>query len=353
MLNIKSLYLFFSILALNIFFFSTTNVSAKAFLIEDIKISEPFENNFNKNAVIDQGFKDAFLELINSLIKSSDVQKINLIDLNVIKSMIQSFSIKEEKFINETYYVNLGVSFDKKKVFKFLEKNNIFPTQIIKKTFLVIPIIINQKNDDITMFSNNPIYQNWNNFNKKTDLIDYLLLTEDLEDFNLVKDKSNIIEQYDFKEIIEKYYLDHSIVLLIFRNENSIKALSRININNETIIKNSSFKLYNFENKDEIGSIILNLKMMYEDLWKERNQINTSIKLPLIIKVDNKNLYTSISFEKTLEEVDLISGYTIKSFDKDHIYYEVEFNGTPKNFIQIMDEKKYNFDTQKKIWILK
>ena len=31
--------------------------------------------------------------------------------------MIESFTIKEEKFINETYYMNLGVSFNKKKIY--------------------------------------------------------------------------------------------------------------------------------------------------------------------------------------------------------------------------------------------
>ena len=29
--------------------------------------------------------------------------------------MVESFSIKEEKFINEIYYMNLGVSFNKNK----------------------------------------------------------------------------------------------------------------------------------------------------------------------------------------------------------------------------------------------
>ena len=31
--------------------------------------------------------------------------------------MIETFSIKEEKFINKTYNLNLGVSFNKKKIF--------------------------------------------------------------------------------------------------------------------------------------------------------------------------------------------------------------------------------------------
>ena len=54
------------------------------------------------------------------------IKKVNKIKLNE-KGMIESFSIQEEKFINEIYYVNLGVSFNKK-IYKYLEERNIFPS---------------------------------------------------------------------------------------------------------------------------------------------------------------------------------------------------------------------------------
>ena len=57
-------------------------------------------------------------------------------------------------------------------------------------------------------------------------------------------------------------------------------------------------------------------------------------------------------FQKTLNKIDLISNYSINKFDKDFIFYEVIFNGTPKNFINIMNNQNYNFNTQKKIWVL-
>ena len=93
--------------------------------------------------------------------------------------------------------------------------------------------------------------------------------------------------------------------------------------------------------------------MIYEDLWKKQNEINTSIKLPLIIKIDNQNLSVSLKIENIFKEIDLISYYSIKKFDKDYIYYEIIFNGTPQNFIKIMNDRNYNFDIQNKIWILK
>ena len=352
MFNQRPLYIFFVLIALNIFLFSTSSLKANVFLVDEIEILEKLENNFNKDLLINKGFKKAFNELLNTLVKSSDLKKIKNTRLNEIKGMIESFSIKEEKFIEKTYQLNLGVSFNKKKIYNFLEKKNIFPSQIVKKTFLFIPVIIDQKDGELLVFSNNPIYENWKTTNKKSFLIKYLLPTEDLEDFETIKEKSSIIENYDFKKIIEKYYLEHSIVALIFKDDDEIKVLSKITIKDKKIIKNSSFKNFDFNNEEKIKNLMNELKIIYEDLWKEYNQINTSIKLQLLIQVDNKNLNTSIVFENNLNAVDLISSYSISEINKDFIFYEVIFNGTPKNFINIMSNKNYNFDTQKKIWIL-
>ena len=75
-----------------------------------------------------------------------------------------------------------------------------------------------EKNENLVIFSDNQFYNNWNKSNKKSQIINYLLPTEDLEDLNLIKSKSSIIENYDFKEIIQKYSLDDYIITIIFKN---------------------------------------------------------------------------------------------------------------------------------------
>ena len=60
----------------------TTKVKAKSFEVNNIKISKPFQNNFNKNSVINIGFKKAFSELVNTLVKSSDFKKVDKAKLN-------------------------------------------------------------------------------------------------------------------------------------------------------------------------------------------------------------------------------------------------------------------------------
>ncbi|MBD1166951.1 DUF2066 domain-containing protein [Pelagibacterales bacterium SAG-MED09] len=349
----KHLYIFFIVLALNLSFFSTTILNAKAFLVDEIEISEKLENNFNKEMLINKGFKKAFKELMSKLIQSKDINKTKNIRLNEIKSMIETFSIKEEKFINKTYNLNLGVSFNKKKIFQYLDSKSIFPAQITKEKFLFIPIIIDETNADVLVFSKNPIYENWEKENKTTYLIDYVMPTEDLEDLNLIKQNYLELENYNFEQIIEKYFLQNSIIALFFKDKNEIKILSKINIKDVKVIKSHSFADINLYNDINLIELINSLKIIYEDFWKENNLINTSIKLPLLIQVDNKDYVLNSKFEETLSNIDLISHYSISKFNKDVIFYEIIFNGTPKNFITIMKNKNYDIDTQKKIWILK
>ena len=233
-----------------------------------------------------------------------------------------------------------------------LKKKNIFPSQIVEETFLFIPIIIDENINDLLIFSENYIYNDWNKLNQKSQLIDYMLPTEDLEDISLIKSKLDIIEEYNFNEIIKKYFLTHSIICLIFKNDKEVKILSKINIEDKSVLRNDTFEKIDFKNENEIKDLIEKLKLIYDDVWKEFNLINTSIKLPLLVKVDNKDLKISADFEKNLDLIDLVNDYLITKFDKDFIYYEIIFNGTPTHFINIMGKINYQFNTDKKIWIL-
>jgi len=352
-IHLKVLYIYFVFLSLNIFFFSTVKLEAKSFDIENIDISRPFKIDFNKNEVIDEGFKKAFFELLQSIVNSSDLKKINKIDLKKVKGMIESFTIQEEKFIKEIYYVNLGVSFNRKKIFNYLEENNIFPSAPVKIKFLFIPIIIDQSTNDLLIFDKNKIFSEWNKELKSYHLIEYILPTEDLEDINLIKSKNEFIEQYDFKEITDKYNLENSIIALIFKKKKKIRILSKITNKKDVLIKNQSFSNLELDNNAQVNLIIDELKLIYEDYWKASNQINTSIKLNLDIKINNSNYSKISNFEKILNETDLIYNYFIKKFDQNFTEYRIIFNGTPDTFLKSMNDKNYSFDTQNKIWVLK
>jgi len=349
----KKLYIHFCILAFLNIFFSTDNIYAKTFTVNDIEISTPFEINFDKNEIIDEGFTQAFDHLILSIVQTKNQKKLKKTSLRIIKGMIETFSIKEEKFIDEVYYLTLNVSFNKKKLFNLLESKNIFPSLPVKKSVFFIPIIYDENKDEILMFSESDLFNKWNSNIKNYHLLKYILPTEDLEDFNLIKRNSKNLENYDFKEIIQKYNLEDYIVTIIFKNNEEIRVLNKINFNEKIDLKNLSFKNMSLNDDKEIEKFTENLKSIFENYWKSKNEINTSVKLPLTISIDNRNNSKVSEFETLLTNIDLIYDFNIYKFNNKNNIYKVIFNGSPDYFLKIMKDKNYEFDTQNQIWNLK
>ena len=110
---------------------------------------------------------------------SYNIKKTKYINLNIIKSLINSFSIVDEKFIDNKYIAKFVVDFDKKQVHELLERNNIFPSIPIEKNVFIIPVLIDSEKSQILLFSENPFYFNWNSFNESHYLLKYILPTEE------------------------------------------------------------------------------------------------------------------------------------------------------------------------------
>ena len=352
-LKLRKLYIFFLFLALLNIFFSTGISLAKTFSINDVELSTPFKNNFDKNKIIDEGFVKAFNQLMLSTVQSKDYQKLKDIQLNQIKTMIETFSIKEEKFVNKIYYIKLNVSFNKKIIFDLLEKKNIFPSLPIKKDIIFMPIIVDQNENQIKMFSDNIIYDQWNSNTKQYELLNYILPTEDLEDLNLIKKNSKNLENFKFIEIIKKYNIENYIVSIFFINSDQTRILNNINFDKKKTLKNTSIKNIDFNNNNEINKFIEILKITFEDYWKSQNEINTSIRLPLTISVENSNNIKIYQLEEKLSKIDLIYNFNIYKFDNKNNIYKIIFNGTPDKFIEVMKNNDYEFETVNKIWVMK
>ena len=113
--RIQNVYIFFISLVLFIIIFSTTYLHANTFKVTDIEISSKFELNFKKNSAIDKGFQNSFINLLSMITTSGDKNKIKNIKIKDLKGMIDSFTISDEKFINNEYFAKLETTFNKKK----------------------------------------------------------------------------------------------------------------------------------------------------------------------------------------------------------------------------------------------
>ncbi|MDA9616150.1 hypothetical protein N9S20_02135 [Candidatus Pelagibacter sp.] len=300
--------------------------------------------------MIDNGFKVSFSNLLYMITTSGDKNKIKNISIKKIKSMIDSFKISDEKFINNEYFAKLETTFNKKKILNFLESRNVFPSIPIKNKVLLIPILVDTESENIYLFNNNIFYQSWNNVKNKYQLLDYLLPSEDLEDLNKLQEVSNTIETYDFNDLIEKYDLQDYIILIIIKNKNEIKILSKINLNKSLKINNQKYLNINLRNEKDINKILHNLKNIYEDEWKKNNEINTSIKLPLTISIKSKEYKKIINLEKAFTNIDLISNFYIVKFNSQNTLYKIIYNGSPKIFFNEMGNRNFNLIMENNVW---
>ena len=353
LLRLQNVYIFFISFVLFIIIFSTTYLNANTFKVSDIEISSPFELNFKKSLVIDRGFQTSFLNLLSMITTSGDKNKIQDIKIKELKGMIDSFTISNERFINNEYFAKLETSFNKKKILNFLEKKNIFPSIPIKNKVLLIPILVNTENDSIHLFYNNVFYDKWNNEFKNYQLLDYLLPSEDLEDLNKLQEMSNSIETHDFVNLIRKYNLQDYIIAIIYENKDEVKILSKINFNNSLKIDNQKFYKINLDKKNDFDKILNDLKNIYEDEWKKNNEINTSIKLPLTISVKSKNYKQIVSLEEALTDIDLISDFYILNFNNKKTQYKIIYNGSPKKFFNDMSNRNFDLMMENNVWTVK
>ena len=348
-----SSYIVFTIFIVFFVCFIHTNTLSKIFKIQDIEIEEPFNSNFNKEKVINNAFKQAFDILLNSLITSNDKNKIKNTQLKDIKYLVDSFTITNEQFLNKNYQANFEVNFDKPKILNFFEKRSIFPSMFKKKEFLTLLIFIDNDEDKVLLFDRNPFYSKWNENINNFSQINYILHEEDIFDLKLINENKDNIENFKFDRIIKKYDTEDYIVVIYFENNNNLRVLSKIFYEGKVKISNQTYKKIDISDNLKIFNVIEKNKIFFEDIWKQNNQINTSIKLPINVSVNSKRVKQIQSFENYLSQIDLVSDFYIKSFNNKNTIYKIIFSGNPGQFLNLMKEKDFDIHTNKEIWEIK
>ena len=351
--NSKFLYLFYLIIFFNNFIFDIKPVSANIYKVQGIEIIEPYNLEFSKENVIEKAFINSFSNLMAMIIDSNDLDAINTNDINLIRPMIETFSITNEKFSENNYTASFDIIFDKKKIFDFLNKKEIISSLPIKKNIFFLPVFINLENNEHYMFNQDKFYIDWNSNIKDYELLNYFLPNEDIEEYNIINSKISKIEDYKFEEIIERYELKDYIICIFFYNNKNLNVLTRLKLNNDLLILKSNFNYINIKNENFHLQIIDDLKLVYENTWKKVNKINTNINLNIYISVDTKNYKLANRFEKELNNSYMIPEYKIDKITNRIMIYKIIYNNTPDKFITNFTNKNFELDTTSKIWKLK
>ena len=346
---LKKTYIFFFLTVLFIII-TISNLHSSNFKVSDIKVTEPFNPNFKKETVIDKAILIAFKKLLSMTISSDEMYKISRFNVDEIKNLIDSFNIKNEEFVNNTYNATFEINFNKQNTFLFVEKKNIFPSLPNRKEVIIFPILVDTTSQSVSIFNQNPFFVNWNSNEEDFHLLNYILPSEDIDIVKTLNDNVNNLEDYDFSKIITKYNIDEYIICIIYQQKDKIKVFSRIKLNNKIKIKNELFLNQNTSSEQTLENLISKIKLQYEDEWKKNNKINRALKLPINLAMSSSDYKKNEKFEKFLSSLDLVSNYSIKNFNNKFVNYKIIFNGSPNQFLNIAKNNDFFIDTKKQVW---
>ena len=349
----KSLYFFFLLLILIFIKFSTIKVFADNYTVKNITIKEQYDISFNKDKVINKGFDEAFKTLIYKIVENKDKNLFKDIPKKKISSLIDNFSITNEKFVNNNYEVDFEVKFDKKKLLSFIRSKNVISSVPKNTEVLFVPILIDTQTNEIKYFNQNYFYNNWNNINEKFFLLNYNLPDENIENFQFFQKIKNNLENNDLSEITDRYNFKNIFVAIFYKNKSNLKIFSKISFSNLNFNFNINENIFDYDDKEAIDRIILNLKNLYEDKWKLINKINTSITIPIKISVKNSNFIITDKIENLLNKSDFVYDYEIEKINNEEIVYRIIYNSNPSKFVNNLKTNGININSSTDIWTIK
>ena len=346
----KTIYIIFTLIFLSIILSDHSLASNHILAVEKLEISKKIDLEFSRNKIIDDAFKKAFYRLLSQILNSSDIKKLKNVNMREIKTLVENFKIKNEIFRESKYYANFDVYFNKKKIKFFLEKKNLFYSNPKQISVLFLPIIIEQEN--LYLFNENIFYKYWLTNKDQSGLINYIMPLEDIDEIlKLISSQENL-ENLDIIEIAKKYNTENYILSLIYLEKKKLNFFSKIKF--EEYKKNSNLIFYDVDiiDEDSIATIIKKAKVHLNDIWKDFNEINTSIKLSINLILNSNDADKISKFENTLAKIDDIGSFSIKKFDLNKTVYEIIYNTDPNKLIKQFSIYGFEIVNDESRWVI-
>ena len=347
-----SKYLF--ILSIIVFLFKTETVfSAETIYdVNNIQVSGKLNNNLDNNKLIEEAFRKAFLIFINKTLLEKDIETLSKTNIQIIKDFIFTHQItSQKKNSDEEIILTINVKFDPKKINNYLSINNISYADISEISISILPIL--RKENNLFIFSDNFFYNEWNkteNDKKNTEaqLINYNLALENAEDLFYINNNRENLELIDINKLNSLSEEKNKIFLIFTLNEDT-KVFIKAYFNEKEVIKNITL---NNNSTDDYNSLIMNVKDLINQIWKEQNLIDINTPAYLDIIFDIKKINDFLKFRTFLDTLDIIDNYSILEITNKYAKIRMKYKGKISNLREKFLNEKININIENNEWSL-
>ncbi|MGA0170981.1 MAG: hypothetical protein ACO3IU_00130 [Pelagibacteraceae bacterium] len=347
-----SKYLF--ILSIIVFLFKTETVFSVETIydVNNIQVSGKLNNNLDNNKLIEEAFRKAFLIFINKTLLEKDIETLSKTNIQIIKDFIFSHQIvSQKKNTDGEIMLTVNIKFDPKKINNYLSINNISYADISEISISILPIL--RKENNLFIFSDNFFYNEWNkteNDKKNTEaqLINYNLALENAEDLFYINNNRENLELIDINKLNSLSEEKNKIFLIFTLNEDT-KVFIKAYFDEKEVIKNITL---NNNSTDDYNSLIMNVKDLINQIWKEQNLIDINTPAYLDIIFDIKKINDFLKFRTFLDTIDIIDNYSILEITNKYAKIRMKYKGKISNLREKFLNEKININIENNEWSL-
>ena len=322
------IFIFFTATIFLFILFTKSFSEENIFTINNVTVKGEIDLNFSREKYINKAFLNSFEILMNKILLSRDLTKMNNIKLKQIKSLINHFQILEESYRKDEYKAKIKIFYSDVKIKKFLRQKNISFSQPENISAVFFPVFF--INDEMQNLNDNFFYKYWTEIEIKNELINFILPLEDLEDISKIMKMKNRIEELDVDTLVNKYDVKSYVFALMDYQDKKLNIHVKTNFNNNKISKNFLYEVENINDEPSLNYILKDLKLKVTDIWKEENLVNLLMPLSISLQYQHSNLEDLDKLRNIFYKISIIDSYTLEEFNINNSFFKIYYYGNPK-----------------------
>ena len=344
------IFIFFTATIFLFILFTKSFSEENVFTINNVTVKGEIDLNFSREKYINKAFLNSFEILMNKILLSRDLTKMNNIKLKQIKSLINHFQILEESYRKDEYKAKIKIFYSDVKIKKFLRQKNISFSQPENISAVFFPVFF--INDEMQNLNDNFFYKYWTAIEIKNELINFILPLEDLEDISKIMKMKNRIEELDVDTLVNKYDVKSYVFALMDYQDKKLNIHVKTNFNNNKISKNFLYEVENINDEAALNYILKDLKLKVTDIWKEENLVNLLMPLSLSLQYQHSNLEDLDKLRNIFYKIGIIDSYTLEEFNINNSFFKIYYYGNPKKLRSELLKFGYQLKNDQGYWQL-
>jgi hypothetical protein len=344
------IFIFFTATIFLFILFTKSFSEENVFTINNVTVKGEIDLNFSREKYINKAFLNSFEILMNKILLSRDLTKMNNIKLKQIKSLINHFQILEESYRKDEYKAKIKIFYSDIKIKKFLRQKNISFSQPENISAVFFPVFF--INDEMQNLNDNFFYKYWTEIEIKNELINFILPLEDLEDISKIMKMKNRIEELDVDTLVNKYDVKSYVFALMDYQDKKLNIHVKTNFNNNKISKNFLYEVENINDEPSLNYILKDLKLKVMDIWKEENLVNLLMPLSISLQYQHSNLEDLDKLRNIFYKIGIIDSYTLEEFNINNSFFKIYYYGNPKKLRSELLKFGYQLKNDQGYWQL-